>query len=247
MKTMKYLLLAAPVALCANVYAGSQGHWGYEGKEGPQNWGKLSKEFTTCDAGMRQSPVNIDESIAADLARITFNYAAAPVKVVNNGHTIQVNSDGKSSIKLGSNTYKLLQYHFHSPSENKIGNKPFDMEMHLVHQNEAGELAVVGVMLKAGGDNDTLAPIWKAMPKEVNKEKTLTAKVNAEDILPKKQQFYHFKGSLTTPPCSEGVEWFVMKEPVQVSKKQVEKFVALIGHNARPIQAANGRFILNNN
>lgn len=247
MKTLKTLLFATPIVLSAGAYAGSGAHWGYEGHEGPDHWGKLNEEFATCDSGTRQSPVNIDSAIAADLAKISFDYSPAPIKIVNNGHTIQVNSDGKSSIKIGSQTYKLLQYHFHSPSENKIGDKAFDMEMHLVHKNDAGELAVVGVMLKAGGDNNVLAPVWAAMPKDVNKETVLTAQLNAQDLLPKNQSFYHFKGSLTTPPCTEGVEWFVMKDAVQVSKQQVEKFVSMVGHNARPVQAANNRFILNVN
>ncbi len=245
MKKIHALTIAAPMVVAAAAYAGSGSvHWGYEGHAGPEHWGKLAKEFGTCDSGTQQSPVNIDQSITAELARISFNYQPAPIKVVNNGHTVQMNYSGDSSITIGSKTYKLAQFHFHSPSENKIGGKPFDMEVHLVHKNDAGELAVVGVMMQAGAENSALAPLWQALPKEVNKEQALSAQLNAADLLPAQRQFYHFKGSLTTPPCTEGVDWFVMKDPISLSAAQVEKFVSLVGHNARPVQAGNNRFIL---
>ncbi len=245
MKTIYTLAIAAPMAVAAYAYAGSgASHWGYEGHAGPEHWGNLAKEFGTCNSGTQQSPVDIQQSITADLERISFHYQPAPIKVVNNGHTVQVNYSGDSSITIGGKNYNLLQFHFHSPSENKIGGKPFDMEVHLVHKNDAGELAVVGVMMQAGAANDVLAPLWEALPKEQNQERTLSAQINAADLLPAGRQFYHFKGSLTTPPCTEGVDWFVMKDPISLSKAQVEKFVGLVGHNARPVQAANHRFIL---
>ena len=245
MKVMYTLFAVVIMAVMSASYAGSgTAHWTYDGHAGPEHWGRLAKEFGTCEVGTQQSPVNIEQSITADLAQITFDYQSAPIKVVNNGHTIQVNYSGDSKITIGSKAYKLLQFHFHSPSENRIGGKPFDMEVHLVHKNDAGELAVIGVLMQAGTENSVLAPLWQAMPEEVNKERVLTAQINAADLLPERRQFYHFKGSLTTPPCTEGVDWFVMKDATSLSTSQVQKFVGMVGHNARPVQAANHRFIL---
>lgn len=233
--------------LAFNVYAGSEGHWGYDGEHGPDHWGKMKSEFATCATGQEQSPIDITSATKGDLVKIDFNYKASPVKVLNNGHTIQVNYGGDNTIKVGSQSYKLLQFHFHSPSENTINKKSYEMEVHLVHKNDKGELAVIGVMMQAGGANKTLDPIWAAIPKEVNKEAALTAQINPADLLPATQQFYHFKGSLTTPPCSEGVNWFVLKDAISVSADQVKTFVSTVGQNARPVQALNKRTVVTSN
>ncbi|NOX42581.1 MAG: carbonic anhydrase family protein [Gammaproteobacteria bacterium] len=225
---------------------GDSANWGYEGSTGPDHWAAMKQEFAVCSEGKRQSPINIDRSVSADLGTIEFNYNDTKIEVVNNGHTIQVNNSADSSIKIGAGKFELLQFHFHSPSENTVGNKPFDMEMHLVHKNDQGELAVVGVFLKTGGANNQLSKFWKEMPKSKDK-KMLTASINPKDLLPANKSFYHFKGSLTTPPCSEGVSWFVMKDAVDVSKDQVKEFLAIVGNNARPVQADNGRFVLSKN
>ena len=244
-------IIVGVTSLCValNVYAGAEGqgkeaHWSYEGEHGPDNWGNVKPEFKQCQAGLEQSPVDIGDATPGDLAKIEFNYQPSPIKVVNNGHTIQVNYSGDSSIKVGSQVYKLVQFHFHSPSENTVKKKPFDMELHLVHKHDQGELAVVGVLMQSGNANKALDPVWANIPKDVNKETTLTAQINAADLLPAKRSFYHFKGSLTTPPCSEGVQWFVMKEPTTVSAAQVKSFVAAVGHNARPVQALNKRSVV---
>lgn len=238
-------LLAASLSFTA--LAGAEGHWGYTGEHGPEHWGHMKKEFATCASGKEQSPIDIGDAAKGDLVKIDFNYKATAAKVLNNGHTIQVNFEPGNTIKIGSQTYNLLQYHFHSPSENTIQKKAYDMEVHLVHRNDNGELAVVGVMMQAGNSNAALEPVWTATPKEANKEVALTAQVNPGDLLPATQSFYHFKGSLTTPPCSEGVNWFVMKDPITVSADQVKAFVATVGHNARPVQALNTRKVTASN
>ncbi|MDH5326029.1 MAG: carbonic anhydrase family protein [Gammaproteobacteria bacterium] len=246
MKLMK-LFLIAPVCFSSVALAGSgHDHWGYGGSGGPDNWGSMKAEYAECSSGKRQSPIDINHALSAKLSSIKFNYQPSLVEVLNNGHTIQVNNNAASSIKVGTEQYDLLQFHFHSPSENTVGNKPYDMEMHLVHKNKAGELAVVGVFLKAGSNNKQLDKFWGDMPQHQDR-KMLKASLNPKHLLPANKSFYHFKGSLTTPPCSEGVNWFVMKNPVQVSKQQIKQFLSIVGENARPVQAANGRFVLSKN
>ncbi len=249
MRNLARIIGAASLCVTLNVYAGAESHqqeahWGYEGEHGPTHWAEMKSEFKQCQAGLEQSPVDIGDATKGDLARIEFNYQPSPIKLLNNGHTIQVNYSGDSSIKVGSQVYKLVQFHFHSPSENTVKNKTFDMELHLVHKNDKGELAVVGVFMQGGNDNKTLDAVWANIPKEINKELTLSAQINAAELLPAKQSFYHFKGSLTTPPCSEGVQWFVMKEPTTVSAAQVKSFIAAVGNNARPVQALNQRSVV---
>ena len=249
MRNLLCIVGVTSMSLALNVYAGAEGHgkgahWAYEGEQGPAHWGEMTAEFKQCQAGLEQSPVDIGDAAKGDLAKIEFNYQPSPIKILNNGHTIQVNYSGDSSIKIGAQTYKLVQFHFHSPSENTVKKKPFDMELHLVHKNDKGELAVVGVFMQGGNANKTLDSVWANIPKEINKETTLNAQINAADLLPAKQSFYHFKGSLTTPPCSEGVQWFVMKEPTTVSAEQVKSFVAAVGNNARPVQALNQRSVV---
>jgi carbonic anhydrase len=243
MRSVLRLTGLAATCLAFNVFAGSGAHWGYEGEHGPEHWGHMKSEFAACASGKEQSPVDISDAAKGDLVKINFNYQATPARVVNNGHTVQVNSGGENSIKIGSQTYKLVQFHFHSPSENTINKKPYDMELHLVHRNDKGELAVVGVMMQGGAANKSLEPVWANVPKDINKEVALSAAINPADLLPARKAFYHFKGSLTTPPCSEGVNWFVMKEPVTVSAAQVQTFVTMVGHNARPVQALNKRTV----
>lgn len=249
MQKMSRVVAVASMCVTLNVYAGAEGqgkeaHWGYEGEHGPAHWGEMKAEYKQCQAGLEQSPVDIGDATKSDLAKIEFNYKPSPIKIVNNGHTIQVNYSGDSTIKVGSQVYKLVQFHFHSPSENTVKKKAYDMELHLVHKNDQGELAVVGVLMQDGAANKTLDPVWANLPKEINKEAVLTAQINAADLLPAKQAFYHFKGSLTTPPCSEGVQWFVMKDPTTVSSQQVKTFVATVGNNARPVQALNQRAVV---
>ncbi len=174
-----------------------------------------------------------------------FVYNATPLSIVNNGHTIQVNYSGDSFIKMGSKTFNLLQFHFHSPSENTVDGKPYKMEAHLVHKDANGQLAVVGVFIKEGKENHFIKTLWNNLPSEINKENFVNSvSINANDLLPSDGSYYHLSGSLTTPPCSENVNWNVLRTPIEVSAEQVKKFVSLIGHNARPTQPLNRRAII---
>ena len=219
-------------------------HWGYEGEGGPANWGKLDPKFKLCSEGKSQSPIDISSSEESkDLPDIQFNYNETAVKIVNNGHTIQVNYAAGSTVKLGDQEFDLLQFHFHTPSENKLNGAPLDMEMHLVHKDKSGNLAVVAVLFKKGAENAFLKKFWDHLPSDVNKEQSVDVQINATESLPESKSYYNFSGSLTTPPCSEGVNWNVMATPVEVSEEQFSKIHALIHNNARPVQPLNGRVV----
>jgi len=229
-------------------YAGSETahhrHWGYEGKNGPEYWWEMEKENAPCKLGKEQSPINITGSVKSDLPAIRFNYKPTALKVVNNGHTIQVNYDKSSSIKVGDKSFDLVQFHFHTPSEEQINGKPYEMVWHLVHKSAEGKLGVVGVLVKQGKRNDAINAIAANLPEEQGKEHAATGvSVNAANLLPSNRGYYHFMGSLTTPPCSEGVSWYVLKEPVEASTEQIAKFKALFGKNARPVQPLHTRMV----
>lgn len=242
-------------------------HWGYTGSADPAKWGGISNEFALCGSGKRQSPVDIQSEKPAALYPLRFQYQSIPLRVINNGHTLQANYDmvngeetvsigGKpyrvhtkpvynSTLMLGDVPYKLLQFHFHTPSEHARKGERYAMEVHLVHRNARGNLAVVGVLLKRGRQNPTLQKILDNVSGSINAVNAAPGiRVNAADLLPKNHQVFHYSGSLTTPPCSENVNWLVMKTPMQVSNKQVTRFARLIGKNARPLQSIHWRLML---
>ncbi|MCG6971030.1 MAG: carbonic anhydrase family protein [Gammaproteobacteria bacterium] len=233
----------------ATVLEASSGHdhWGYTGQAGPENWGELKQEFTTCKTGTRQSPIDIDATqlVPANLGDIRFDYQPVTPEMLNNGHTVQVNYANGSRISVAEHQYELAQFHFHTPSENTVNGKAYDMEMHLVHKNTHGELAVVGVFFKQGKPNPELEKLWRQLPEKAGEKKRLSGiHLSAADLLPKNKSYTHFNGSLTTPPCSEGVNWFVINQPLEASAEQIARFAKIIGNNARPVQALNHRFIL---
>ena len=242
-------LLSATLAILGSVPLAADEHhdaahaWTYAGDSGPAHWGDMSAEFATCKLGEHQSPIDITGAAKADLPAIQFDYHDAPLKIVNNGHTIMVTVAPGSSITVGGKRYDLVQFHFHHPSEEKIAGRQYDMVAHLVHKDAAGQLAVVGVLLQGGGAaNPLLDRLWSHLPAKVGEEETVaTVSVNAKALLPAERGYYTFDGSLTTPPCSEGVTWFVLKQPLRVSAKEVEKFAAVYPNNARPVQPLNGR------
>ncbi len=223
--------------------SGGKAHWGYEGHEGPENWGDLSHDFSTCKSGKSQSPIDISSTKTAKLANIKFSYKPTPIDVINNGHTIQVNYAKGSSINVGGKPYNLLQFHFHSPSEHKVNGKPYDMVAHLVHQAADGQLGVIGVMMKIGKANPIIGSIWSNMPKAAGEQNTVKDTVNVADLLPANHSYFNYSGSLTTPPCSEGVNWMVMQTPIDVSAEQVAGFTSIFAKSVRPVQPVNGRII----
>jgi carbonic anhydrase len=219
-------------------------HWTYSGHGGPTEWGALSPEFATCKLGKNQSPIDIRGAKPADLSAIRFDYKPSPLKVIDNGHTIQVNYAPGSSIDVGGVRYELVQFHFHKPSEEKIYGKSHAMVAHLVHKSADGKLAVVAVLLDKGGASTLIDSIWKNLPKDKEKETLVqNVTVDATQLLPESRGYYTFKGSLTTPPCSEEVTWLVLKTPVKIADSEIAAFGKIYPMNARPTQPLNGRTI----
>ncbi|HTY98365.1 MAG TPA: carbonic anhydrase family protein, partial [Rhodocyclaceae bacterium] len=219
-------------------------HWSYEGEGAPANWGKLRSDYATCASGKRQSPIDIRDGIRVDLEPATFDYHPSLVRITDNGHTVQVAVGEGSSMTLTGKTYRLVQFHFHRPAEERVNGKLYDMVIHLVHQDDEGRLAVVAVLLEKGAENPVIQALWNNMPLEVDQPvEPPGLRVNPLDLLPAQQAYYTYMGSLTTPPCTEGVLWLVMKQPMPVSAEQIAIFSRLYKNNARPIQSANNRLI----
>lgn len=241
-------LLSASLAftlLSISSFANEKSHWGYTGHEGPASWGELSPKYKTCGIGKNQSPINITTSLDAKLDAIAPSYTTASNSIVNNGHTIQVNIDGGSTLTVDGMTFELKQFHFHTPSENHIEGKSFPLEAHFVHLDKEGNIAVLALMFEEGEENKELAKVWAKIPKEAHEKSALVLTDISKALLPENKEYYRFNGSLTTPPCSEGVRWLVLKTPVSISKAQVEAFSHIMHHpNNRPIQATNARLIV---
>lgn len=240
---------ARAAALAGHAPASAHGgevHWEYEGEHGPQQWGQMKPEFNACAIGKRQSPIHIQatDAVPGPAEPIEFHYGASGGSVVNNGHTIQVDPMGHNWIKVRGSVYRLVQFHFHHPAEEKINYKGFAMVAHLVHKNEAGQLAVVAVLMDVGSNNAFLNKVWTHMPLDHNDRVNLPDELlNLNELLPTDQRYYQFMGSLTTPPCTEGVLWLVLKQPVTLGTDQLKLFTRLFPMNARPVQAVNGRLV----
>jgi carbonic anhydrase len=218
-------------------------HWNYEGEGAPSMWARLRPDFGLCDSGQRQSPIDIHEGIHVDLEPIRFDYRESLFRIIDNGHTVQVNVGEGNSISVMGRTYRLLQLHFHRPSEERIDGRSFEMVMHLVHQDDAGHLAVVAVLIEPGAEQPVIQTFWNNLPLETNLELSPATAIDVNKLLPEARTYYTYMGSLTTPPCSEGVLWMVLKKPLQISPEQIAIFSRLYRNNARPIQPANGRLV----
>jgi len=223
---------------------GGEPHWAYEGDNGPQAWGKLKPEFNACAIGKRQSPINIEDNLTLQgpAEPLAFNYNPSTGSVVNNGHTIQVDVVGDNTLTVRGSVYKLVQMHFHTPSEEQVNYRSFAMVAHLVHKSNDGQLAVVAVLLDPGVANPLINKVWTYMPLDLNDRVRMPGGIlDMNELLPKDQRYYQFIGSLTTPPCTEGVLWMVLKTPTQLSAAQIRLFQQLFPNNARPVQPVNGR------
>jgi carbonic anhydrase len=217
-------------------------HWGYDGLMGPERWGK---DYPTCANGKSQSPLDIQGPFVKARTSLNADYKEGPLKIINNGHTIQVNVAAGSKLRIDSMPYDLLQFHFHRPSEEKIQGTPMAMVVHFVHKNAAGKLAVLGVLLKEGNENPGIKTLWDNLPSAEGPESSPEGvSFNPGSLLPREFDFYGYEGSLTTPPCTESVSFFILKTPVNVSVAQVNKFP--FKNNARPVQPRNGREIVMN-
>lgn len=237
----------SPAAKLAAEPAAHAPHWSYEGESGPEVWGRLKPEFAKCATGTRQSPIDIRDGIRVDLDAVLFDYRPSGFRVIDNGHTVQVNVANGNSIEVTGRRYELLQFHFHRPSEERIEGRQFDMVAHLVHKDPDGRLAVVAVLLDRGLAHPLVQQVWNNLPLERHVEAPARAPMDLNHLLPKDRRYYTYMGSLTTPPCSEGVLWLVMQQPVSISAEQIDVFSRLYPMNARPVQQASGRLIKQSN
>ena len=223
-----------------------EAHWGYTGDIGPEHWAELAPENKVCGVGTRQSPIDIREGIAVDLEKIQFDYHASSFSVLDNGHTVQVNVAPGNGITVMGRRYELVQFHFHKPSEERVNGRQFDMVAHLVHKDSTGKLAVVAVLLERGDDDKPqplLQTVWANLPLEKGEVVQAQAQIDLNQLLPVDRGYYTYMGSLTTPPCSEGVLWMVMRQPTPLTGQQIGVFSRLYPMNARPLQAGSGRLI----
>ena len=216
----------------------------YEGATGPAHWGDLSPAYSACKTGKEQSPIDIRNAKSSQLPGLKFEYKPAPLRLINNGHTVQVNYPGGSFLTVDGEKYELKQFHFHHPSEERIDGRAYDMVIHMVHANSRGETAVVSVLVDKGPPDGSLQKIWATIPKTIGQEREIPGvTINAADLVPAIGEYFTYRGSLTTPPCSEGVTWFVLKTPITASANQIKVFKALFSPNARPIQPLGERIV----
>ncbi|MBW1845359.1 MAG: carbonic anhydrase family protein [Deltaproteobacteria bacterium] len=238
------LLLLTLVAFAGNALAEEDVHWTYSGEHGPEHWGELSKAFVTCKEGKSQSPIDIVDPIDRELDPIVLSYRGSTTAVVNNGHTLQIDVGRDNTLEVDGQTFKLLQFHLHNPSEHRIEGELFAMEAHFVHQNDRGELAVVAILFREGARSRGMATIGASAPEKVGASKPLDTPIVDLEIVPESTGHYRYSGSLTTPPCTEGVRWLVLKAVGSSSKEQVANFVRIIGEDARGPQPLNGRRVV---
>jgi carbonic anhydrase len=221
--------------------------WSYEGELGPANWSKINDGWAKCGTGNRQSPIDLRDGIKVNLEQISFDYHPSSFNEVNNGHTIQVTVGGGNFITVGNQTYELEQFHFHRPSEERINGKGTEMVMHLVHKSAEGKIAIIAVLLERGQPHGLMQTIWDNLPLEKQEVVAPSIVIDPMDALPARRDYFTYMGSLSEPPCSEGVLWMVFKQPRQASPAQMALFSRLYPLNARPVQSTAGRMIKESN
>lgn len=243
------MLFLLAVLLPRSAHAQWKTRWDYEGARGADHWSALDPDYISCNTGKEQSPIDIRNPEKTNLPAIAFEYRTRPLEyLINNRYTIRVNYHDMpgtgSFLVVAGKRYQLTQFHFHRPSEEYINGKQYDMVLHLMHKAGDGEIAGVAVLLKAGGANSTIQQIWEHMPKANGKEINIPGvEINPAGVLPQDASYYMYTGSLTAPPCTEGVKWFVLKTPVEISVEQINAFAELYPHNIRPLQPLNGRIV----
>lgn len=224
------------MALASSVNAAD---WGYKGEHGPEHWGDFATE---CASGVNQSPINIESATDASLSKLQFDYQGKVISLLNNGHTLQTSLEGNNTLTVNGKVFSLKQFHFHTPSENHVDGKEYPLEAHFVHADNAGHLAVVAVFFELGKANPDLAQLLATVP-SANSDVAIKIPFDADALLTNTNDYYRFNGSLTTPPCSEGVRWLVLKAPQTVSAEQVKLFNQAMGNNNRPLQSLNARIV----
>ncbi|MEN7535806.1 carbonic anhydrase [Aurantiacibacter flavus] len=222
--------------------------WTYEGEHGAEHWGDLDPAFATCARGKMQSPVDLGEANTIGAVSVSASYHAAPLAILNNGHTVQANVPGGSTMQSGTKTFRLMQVHFHALSEHTLNRRHFPLEAHFVHASDTGELAVLGVLFTWGAVNAELQKLIDAAPRaESGPVEQADVVFDPAKLLPQGEpgiSVYRYMGSLTTPPCTEGVNWHVAVKPVEASEAQMAQLRAIMHDNARPVQPLNGRLLV---
>jgi carbonic anhydrase len=217
--------------------------WSYDGPGGPARWGQLRPEYAKCGTGTRQSPIDIRDGIAVQLDPVQFDYKASAFGVLDTGRTVQVNVAPGNFIEVAGRRYELVRFDFQRPAEERINGRQFDMGVHLVHKDAEGRTAIVAVLLDRGAEQPVVQSVWNNLPLERGEEVAAQASIDLSSLLPTDRRYFTYMGSMTTPPCREGVLWMVMKQPVSISSDQIAIFSRLYPMNARPVQAASGRLI----
>lgn len=242
---MKLLVTSLLLLLTMSSAFASEVEWKYKGEKGTSHWSELSEKFSLCSSGANQSPIDISFAIKTELPPLEIDYGEIDVEEFNNGHTVQVNTTGNNTFSNDAGSFKLAQFHFHEPSENTIDGKSFPLEAHFVNIDEEGRIAVLGVMFTAGQENSQLKKLWAKMPERTEYNIARIKSVIVSKLLPQEKGYYRFNGSLTTPPCTEGVRWFILKDSIEASQNQINKFHEVMGTDTnRPIQPINARVIL---
>jgi carbonic anhydrase len=248
-RAMLKMLGASALAGCpfcaASAGAAEKGgsKWSYEGANGPETWGQNNPAFAACATGAQQSPVDLRNSVAAGLEEIEIFWRPLRLDILNNGHTIQVNAQPGGFMVLEGTRYDLLQFHFHHPSEHTVYGEQYPMEVHFVHKAADGKLGVLGAFIAEGAENATINTIWKNVAVAGGSSR-VNQFIEPDTLLPDDRSYFRYAGSLTTPPCSEVVDWAVLTQPITASPGQIEAFANLYPMNARPIQSLNRRFVL---
>ncbi|HEX5341812.1 MAG TPA: carbonic anhydrase family protein [Duganella sp.] len=221
--------------------------WSYEGETGPANWGTINPAWAKCGTGNRQSPIDIRDGMKVELEQIGFDYHPSSFNVTDNGKTVQVMVGGGNFLNVGNRMYELVQFHFHRPSEERINGKGYEMVVHLVHKDAEGHIAMLALLLERGKPQPVIQTVWNNLPLEKYETAAPSTVLDPMELLPARRDYFTFMGSMTTPPCQEGVLWIVMKEPVQASPQQMALFSRLYPLNARPVQPSSGRIIKESN
>lgn len=221
--------------------------WSYEGETGPANWGKINPAWAKCGSGNRQSPIDIRDGMKVELEQISFDYHPSTFNVTDNGHTVQVMVGGGNFLTVQNRMYELIQFHFHRPSEERINGKGYEMVVHLVHKDAEGRIAMLALLIERGKSQPVIQTVWNNLPLEKLETLAPAVVLDPMELLPARRDYFTFMGSMTTPPCQEGVLWLVMKEPVQASPAQMALFSRLYPLNSRPIQPSSGRIIKESN
>jgi carbonic anhydrase len=243
-RALKMLAGLAACPLCASRAAAADAHWSYEGADGPAKWADADAANHVCAIGNQQSPIDIGDTFKTQLPPLKIIWDKHSDTIINDGHTIQVNIAESSILSLGETYYRLLQFHFHHPSEHSIGGKRFAMEVHFVHANAANALAVVGVLMIGGKANPVFSKVVSTMPSQEGPPIKADPAIDPSGLLPVKRAYYRYSGSLTTPPCSETVDWLLLADPIAVADDDLARFAKVFPMNARPVQKLNRRFVL---